>query len=102
MMKTVILVRERASENEVFENVFLVEDHIKDPEQAFRSAIETYLKTPEGKQAIENACSDYNWGDAIATVPEEILNQHGIYEGTEATFIYVNQDERLFPELQDE
>ena len=101
-MKTVVMIRERKSENQVFENTFFVEDHVTDPERAFRLAVEAYLKTPEGKQAIENACSDYNWGDAIATVPEEILNQYGIYEGTEATFIYVNQDERLFPELQDE
>lgn len=101
-MKTVVMIRERKSENQVFENTFFVEDHVTDPERAFRLAVEAYLKTPEGKQKIVKACSDYNWGDAMATLPEEILNQYGIHTGPDVTYICVNQDEVLFPELQEE
>ena len=100
-MKTVVIIRERKSENQVFENTFYVEDHVEHPERAFRSAIEAYLKTPEGKQEIVKACSDYNWDDAMATVPEEFLNQYGIYTGKDVTYLCVDQDEVLFPELQD-
>lgn len=101
-MKTVVFIRERRSEGQFFTDYFLVEDHITDPESAIRAAVETYLKTPEGKEAVIEACRDYNWGDVFNTVPEQILNQHGIHFTEEGYTICVDQDEVLFPELQEE
>ena len=100
-MKPVTFIRERRSEREQIIDYFFVEDSIEDVEGAFRAAVAEYLKSPESKPDVEYACGDYNWGDAITTVPEEIFNRHGIHYAPDAIEIFVNQDEVLFPELQE-
>ena len=99
-MKTVVLIREVRSENKRYEDTFTVPYCTVDVEELFRSVVEEYLKTPEGKQSIIDSCGDFNWGDAINELPEELLESHEIrYDGT-SEVIVVNQDEVLFPEYQ--
>lgn len=101
-MKLLNLVRERESENWSTTDLFLVEDSVDNAEEALRNAIKDYLKTKEGKISIKNSCYDFNWGDAMMDVPNEYLNKYGIYRMIDDTeTIIVNQDEILFPEIQE-
>lgn len=101
-MKLVAFVRERRYRNQKFIDYFRVDDSVKNVEEAFRAAVADYLKTEEAKPDVEDACGEYNWGDAMGTVPEEFFNKHGIYttQNEDTIEIFVNQDEILFPELQ--
>lgn len=102
-MKFFTITRERASEDWRRTDTYLIENNIQNPEQFFRNAIEEFMSTPEGKSAIEYACGDFNWGDAITYINEEILNKHGIYSvNSETENIIVNQDEVLYPGIQEE
>ena len=75
----VTLIRDLYSEDETWSDVFWV-DALKTPSKdLFMAAVEEFLNTPEGRQAIEDTSEDFNWGDAVMYVPEEIWNKHGIY-----------------------
>lgn len=101
-MRTVAFIRERVWENQKMFDYFLVDESVEDVEAAFRSAVEEYLKTPEAKNDLGFVCGDYNWGDAMLTVPTEIFNRHGIYPtSSNVEVVVVDQDEVLFPELQE-
>lgn len=104
MKNFVVLIRERAWENEKWLDYFMIEN-TEYPEQNFRDAIKEYLMTPEGKQAIEQTSEDFNWGDSLIYVPEHTWNKYGIYsisDGDTVTLtqpveILVDQDEVLIP-----
>ncbi|MBQ8997077.1 MAG: hypothetical protein IJ086_07420 [Clostridium sp.] len=101
-MKLLNLVRERISEDWRETDIFLVEDSVVNPEEALRNAVRDYMQTEEGKQSILNSCKDFNWGDAMMDVPNEYLNLYGIYKMVDdVETIIVNQDEILFPEIQE-
>lgn len=90
------LVRERVSENETWIDVFELDDNIRDAETEFRNAVADYLSTDLGKQAITWTNGDFNWGDAIMCVPNNVWFEHGIRPlSFRATNIVVNQDEVL-------
>lgn len=95
-MYVVNLVRERACENEMWIDTFLADDSVEDPEQALREAVKEFLSTEEGKQAISYTCHDFNWGDAVSFVPEEIWAKYGLkFQTFKSVDIKVNQDEVL-------
>lgn len=75
----VTLIRDRYSEDETWSDVFWVDAIKTSSKELFMAAIEEFLNTPEGQQAIEDTCEDFNWGDAVMYVPEEIWNKHGIF-----------------------
>ena len=101
-MKLLNLVRERESENWSTTDLFLVEDSIDNEEEALRNAIEDYLKTREGKKSIKKSSFKFNWEDAVTDVPNKFLNKYGIYRLIDETkTITVNQDEILFPKMQE-
>ncbi|RRJ54945.1 hypothetical protein EHV15_35840 [Paenibacillus oralis] len=69
------------------------------------------MSSEKGKTAAENTCFDFNWGDAVTMVPEEIWNRHGIFSVQEKqsytvvgeiSEITVNQDEVLYSEMEPE
>lgn len=110
----VTLIRERYSDDEIWSDVFWV-DALKTPaKELFVAAVEEFLSTPDGRQAIEDTCEDFNWGDAVMYVPEEIWNKHGIYSDIRdltpnqrslaptssdmSVTIKVDQDEILIPD----
>ena len=96
MMKKVNLIRERKWENEFYVDTFEVDDSILYVEDALREAVKEFLGTDQGIEAVKETMGDFNWGDAINMVPDEIWNKHGIYpvsSGIED--IVVNQDETL-------
>lgn len=114
LVNHVALFRERYSEDERWSDDFWV-DATKIPSaELFKAAIEEYLKTPEGLKVISDTCEDFNWGDAVLYVPNEIWHKYGIYpfEYNKSPFdmglspadhnndycILVNQDEILIPE----
>lgn len=93
----VTLIRERSWENESWINHFIVSSD--NPEQKLRDAVKEYLQTDDGKKMIEATSYDFNWGDAINYVPDEIWEKHGVkpvYE-SQAVTITVDQDEVLIP-----
>ena len=67
--------------------------------ERLRAAVAEYLATPNGKQAIIDTNYDFNWGDAISSVPDEIWNKYGLslVEDDRET-IDLDQDEILCPE----
>ena len=104
MEKLVVLTRERLSENQQWNDFFLVSTS-NDPEKRIREVVREYLLTDEGAEDIKDSCEDYNWGDVLMTIPESFWNQYGIQtisDGDQITFsnpivMVVNQDEILIP-----
>ncbi len=69
---------------------------IKDPEKAVREAVQDFLKTEEGKEAVEHACGYFNWGDVMASVPDEYFESHGMIPfGDTSISVEVEHDEVL-------
>lgn len=111
MSKLVSFTRERLSENAVFKDYFIAEDHVEDVLQAMRDAVQEFLQTEDGKKMITYTCGDYNWGDAMNSVSDDIWKKHGItprYDNEPYTIIgpivdiYVNQDEILIEDYEEE
>lgn len=96
-MYIVNLIRERASENQIWIDTFQVDDSVTNPELALRNAVQEFLATEEGKKALEYTTKDFNWGDAVVYVPEEIWAKHGLkFQEVKSVDIKVNQDEVLY------
>lgn len=53
------------------------EDNTTDMRASVKSACEEYLSTPEGRETYEHNCRNFNWGDFILYVPNEICRKHG-------------------------
>lgn len=104
--------RERRSEQEVWTDHFVVDQSIVEGdekpllaiEKAFRLAVEEYLWTEEANKMLTYTAGDYNWGDALSSVPDEVFAKHGIsvrdetktYSISGEVFdVTVNQDEVL-------
>ncbi len=69
-----------------------------DPQAAMRAAVKEFLSTEEGKQIAEDNMQDFNWGDAILHIPDELWAKHGLRMVTHLTdnVIVVNHDENLY------
>jgi hypothetical protein len=91
------LVRSRASEGTQWVDLFDVDDHIQDSEEAMRSAVAEYLSTADGEISIQHSCGDFNWGDALNDVTHEIWRKHGLKLRYSVSSIHVDQDEVLIP-----
>lgn len=104
--------RERRSEREIWTDHFIVAENVvaeneapvSSIEKAFRLAVEEYLWTEEANKMLTYTAGDYNWGDAMSSVPDEVFAKHGIsvreadktYSISGDVFeITVNQDEVL-------
>lgn len=95
-MRKVNFIRERKWENEYYVDTFEVDDSILYVEAALRDAVNEFLGTEEGIEAVKETMGGFNWGDAINMVPDEIWNKHGIYRANSGIEdIVVNQDEKL-------
>lgn len=102
-MYIVNLIRERTCESQLWIDTFIVDDSVKNPEQALRDAVKEFLATDEGKKANEYACNDFNWGDAVVYVPEEVWAKHGLkFRDMKSVDIKVYQDEVLCDPLTEE
>jgi len=104
MPQLVALTRERKSERWSQTDYFVMEDNIKNPEEALRIAIYTYLLTEDAKDMIDYTCGDFNWGDAVMSIDEKVLKAFGIEHKNDhkqyqlsgpIVEIKVNQDEVL-------
>jgi hypothetical protein len=76
---------------------FLYDDSkIKNPEKVVRKAVRDFLKTEEGKEAKEYACGCFNWGDVMASIPDEYFESYGIIPfGDTSINVEVEHDEVL-------
>lgn len=101
-MRILNIVRERKCENWSTTDSFLINDDVLNPEEAMRNAIKDFMQSEQGKKSINYACGDFNWGDAMMDITDEFLKPHGIYRYQEdIETVLVNQDEILFPEIQE-
>lgn len=101
-MYIVNLVRKRSYEYELWVSAFQAEDIVTNPEQALRDAVKEFLSTEEGRKALDYTAHDFNWGDAVTHVPEEIWNRYGLkFQNVKSVDIKVNQDEVLCGEIED-
>lgn len=76
--KAVTLIRRRPWETPgVWADAFLYSG-TEPAEASLRSAVVAFVATEDGKQAIQNASCDFNWGDAVMHVPDAIWAAHGI------------------------
>lgn len=108
------LIRHRPWENTSWSNDFWIDASKVPSKVLFEQAVHDYLNTAAGKLAIEFTCNDFNWGDAMMYVPENIWNRHGIYpldynrpaselglaptSSEHLSTIQVDQDEVLIPD----
>ena len=102
--RLVAFERERISENWRTTDYFLADKSVESPEQSMRVAVSEFLETADGEEAEQETAGDFNWGDAIEYVPDDIWRKHGIQmkyahkpylvEGS-VLEITVDQDERL-------
>lgn len=73
----ITLIRVRRSDQDMWSDNFIYSGD-QDPKKALRDAVLGYLSTPDGEQAYEQSCEDFNWGDAIMEIPSEYWMQHDI------------------------
>lgn len=105
MKQLVVLIRKREWENAVWADYFRAEPS-ENPEETFRQAVQEYLMTEDGKEAIKATSEDFNWGDAVMDVPKEQWMKHGLepLQSGDSVVIHhtieviVDQDEVLIPQ----
>ena len=76
----------------------------------FRETVADFLRTPDGKEAWEETCQDFNWGDIGTYISSEFLAQYGIREYhngdplsiSGVVILNVNQDETFARPEDDE
>lgn len=63
------------------------------------AAVEDYLRTPAAKEIVDGNCGEFNWGDAVAYVPDEFFIAYRLIpiEHT-AMDVWVDHDENLVPD----
>lgn len=77
MGQLVVLVRHRSWESETWYDYFTYSNESTPAETSMRNAVADYLSTKEGEEAIEQTSRDFNWGDAVMYVPDEIWIKYG-------------------------
>lgn len=102
-MKILNLTRERKSEGWSSSDFLLAEDYVKNPEEALREAVKDFMSSKDGKVIVGHSCGDFNWGDLINVITDEILEVHGLYRCNRDIFnITVSETEVLYPDIQNE
>lgn len=86
-------------------HIFLVQAGItpQEAENKLLKAVLEFLSTDKGTEEVRQTCQDFNWGDALNTVPDEFYRKQGIdvMDGTPAsitgneTHVGVDHDEVL-------
>ena len=67
--------------------------------EAFKAAAAEYAKTPDGKDVVDDNCGDFNYGDFVNSVPDEICEKHGFrVVDTFQTELIVDHDDCLVEE----
>lgn len=110
----VTILRERYSEHQIWPDDYWVDCNRTPSKELFQAAVEAYLMTSDGQKDVEWTQKDFNWGDAVMYVPDEVWNQFGIYPFSYETSpaelglepissenfvqILVDQDEVLIPD----
>lgn len=110
----VTILRERYSEHQIWPDDYWVDCNRTPSKELFQAAVEAYLMTSDGQKDVEWTHKDFNWGDAVMYVPDEVWNQFGIYPFSYDTSpvelglaptssenfvqIQVDQDEVLIPD----
>jgi len=75
----VTLIREDFDENEVWDDHFWVDASITPSKELLQKAVEKFLLTERGQKLVDKFHNNFNWGDAVTYVPEEIWYEFGIY-----------------------
>jgi hypothetical protein len=78
---------------------YSVRDDVTSPEEALRSAIQDFMNsgTAEATAALNYACGDFNWGDAMSHIPDSYFINRGLtpLNDRESIDIFVRHDEVL-------
>jgi len=58
----------------------VLHDPEADPVAAIKAAAREFVRTPDGQQYLQTEVGGdrFNWGDAVAAIPPEILARHGV------------------------
>ncbi len=68
--------------------------------QSLRAVIREFLSTEEGKNIAKDNGDDFNWGDAMLHIPDELWKKHGLkLHGQVKEGIEVNHDENFVPQV---
>lgn len=105
---TLVRIRRDGLDTEIWNDSFRVKTETPLDEQALlnrlRFCVKRFLQTNDGLEAIEDTRHDFNWGDAIQTIPNDFWNKYGVhfimlkdsaFQCCGGTAILVNQDEVL-------
>lgn len=80
-----LVIRDGNGEVDVIVLHFLT-DKYSTPDSAVaaaRRAVQEYLKTPTGRRDYAGNCDDFNWGDAINSVPNDYFIREGLIPDVE-------------------
>jgi len=69
--------------------------------KAVKDACNEHCRTEGGKRDLEATCGDFNWGDFITYVPNEICERHGFRYVNTVDTITVDHDELLIDALDE-
>ena len=84
---------------------FSVQKNVENPKRILQAAIMDFVHSgsAEAKRALVYANGNYNWGDAISTVPNDSYAKHGLTRlNLDVVDVYVDHDEVLFSISPDE
>lgn len=101
-MRTVVLVRTLSEVDPPCIDVLQVADRVTDVLGAIKAAAQDFVNTPDGMAYAESINWDFNWGDALQEIPDEILSSHGITAlgHQDHDVITVNNYEVILDELE--
>lgn len=63
--------------------------------EAVKAACLEYCKTEEGKDTYRHNCDNFNWGDFLLCVPDEICAKHGFTKEEHSDVVEVDYNEQL-------
>jgi hypothetical protein len=91
------LIRTYPDQGEAYVDTFALETTSEDAVSVIRGAVEDFLTTPDGRNAMKKMCGEFNWTDALNEISSEFWNEHGINILPEPPFesIWVIDDEVL-------
>ena len=98
ILNLVIEINRGAFERKISVVSYSISNDVKCPKSASRCVISDFLKsgTKEANEAINYACNDFNWGDAMSSVPDGFFIKRGLTPlNISAIDMFVNHDEVL-------
>lgn len=106
LLVTLLRVRRDGMDTDFWYDPFLVnvpgEPADRELLTLFQKTVWAFLDTPQGREAAEETCNDFNWGDTLNYIPYSFWASRGIYPLSQADPVFLCRGARVLCVNQDE